>query len=472
VSALSIFAAAREAPDAVAFIDGAAAVSFRDAAERTAPIAAALSAARPRALALTPRAEADSLLWLYAAFATGIPVLTLHARSTTAERTAAIARAGATELPALVSAPFDEQSLPPVDDGCALAFIPTSGSTGTPRLVELSRRAMLASAGASAENLGWQAQDRWLLCLPLAHTGGLSIVIRCLAARQGVLLFEPGPKGVLGRITELAEAAQSATLMSVVPSVLAALLDAGFTPPPGLRAVLVGGAGCSPALAQRAHAARVPLLTSYGLTETASQVVTRRYAQRFEPVPERHGVVSSGQPLSGVTLRLDAQRIAVRAPSLFSGYVGEPGGALSDDGFLITNDHGELGPDGELYVRGRSDDVIISGGENVDPLEVEAALSTLPGVKAACVFGTPSARFGQVVTALLVTDNPMLGDASHLAELLANRLARHKLPRRAVIADALPLTLTGKVDRRAVSDRHGAGFAEDGINREAGRRGG
>ena len=148
----------------------------------------------------------------------------------------------------------------------------------------MSRSALLASAHASAQNLGWQAQDRWLLCLPLAHTGGLSIVIRCLLARQSVMLFEPGPGGVLTHITELARAASSATLISLVPSVLSALLDAGFQPPAALRAVLLGGAGCSPALAQRAHAARVPLLTSYGLTETASQVVTRRYAERFERV--------------------------------------------------------------------------------------------------------------------------------------------------------------------------------------------
>jgi O-succinylbenzoic acid--CoA ligase len=460
VSLLSVFAAARESPDAVAFVDGGEAVSFRVAAERTAPRAAALAAARPRVLALTPRADGESLSWLYAALATGTPVLTLHTRATPGERSAAIARAGATELPQVMSAPFDEQRLPPVDDAAALAFIPTSGSTGTPRLVELSRRAMLASAHASAGNLGWQAHDRWLLCVPLAHTGGLSIVIRCLAARQSVLLFEPGENGVLESISALAQAAQSATLVSLVPSVLAALLDAGFAPGPGLRAVLVGGAACSPVLARRAQAAGVPLLTSYGLTETGSQVVTRRYAERFAPLPERNGVVSSGHPLPGVTLRVDGDRIAVRAPSLFSGYLGEASAGLTEDGFLVTTDHGELGPDGELYVRGRRDDVIISGGENVDPLEVEAALAALPGVQAACVFGTPSARFGQVVTAVLVTADPALGEPAHLAQLLADRLARHKLPRRALIASSLPLTLSGKVDRRAANERYRAAFPE------------
>ena len=104
--------------------------------------------------------------------------------------------------------------------------------------------------------------------------------------------------------------------------------------------------------------------------------------------------------------------------------------------------------------------MIISGGENVDPLEVEASLAALPGVKAACVFGTPSARFGQVVTAMLVTADAALGEPSHLAGLLADRLARHKLPRRVVLAESLPLTLSGKVDRRAVRERFGEAFAD------------
>jgi o-succinylbenzoate---CoA ligase len=460
VSTLSIFDAAREAPEAVALIDGAHALSFREAAERTAPLAQALLLRRPRALALTPRADTESLLWLYAAFATGTPVLTLHARATAAERHAAIERCGATEPPPPAPPAVVLGALPAVSDSNALAFIPTSGSTGTPRLVQLSRGAVVASAEASAQNLGWEPNDRWLLCLPLAHTGGLSIVLRCLLARQTALLFEPAAGGVLAQLDALLAVARRATLMSLVPSVLAALLDAGFVPAPQLRAVLVGGAGCSPALAQRAHAARVPLLTSYGLTETASQVVTRRYRERFEPLPERDGVVSPGHPLPGVQLRFDAETLAIRGPSLFSGYVGDGRGAVGADGFLRTTDRGELGENGELYVRGRSDDVIITGGENVDPLEVEAALLSLPGVKAACVFGSASARFGQVVSAVLVSADGALAEPSHLAELLADRLARHKLPRRALLAQSLPLTLTGKIDRRAVRDQYAAKLAE------------
>lgn len=445
----SIFEAAREAPDDVCLIDGDAELTFREVAERTQPLQRRLLAARPQALALTPRADTVSLLWLYAALASGTPILPLHTRATPTERAHAIALAGATEIDLVTVEAADGVAPARAEPESPLAYLATSGSSGAPRLVELSRRALLASAHASAQNLGWEPSDRWLLCLPLAHAGGLSVVLRSLVARRAVLLFEPGPRGVLGELERLRRVAARATLISLVPSVLAALLDAGFVAAPALRAVLVGGAGTAPALAERAHAAGLPLVTSYGLTETGSQVVTRRYAERYLPLPVRDGVVSSGHALPGVELRLRDGAIALRSPSLFSRYVGDPQAALGPDGFLLTNDHGELGPGGELYVRGRRDDVIVTGGEKVEPLEVEAALTGLPAVDAACVFGTPSDRFGEVVTALLVTKDAALADPAVLATRLTERLARHKCPRRLLLVPDLPLTGSGKIDRRA-----------------------
>jgi o-succinylbenzoate---CoA ligase len=455
VSTLSVFDAARELPDAPALLDGPATLSFGEVARRAEPLARALLEARPPALALTPRADTASLLWLYAALATGTPLLPLHLRATAREREHAMQLANASQPPEPLHAPplalhtQPPLALPPVDDRALLAMLPTSGSTGAPRLVKLNRRALLASAHASARNLGWEPDDRWLLCLPLAHAGGLSIVLRCLLARKPLILFEPGAAGLLSQIDALAAALQKASLVSLVPSVLAALLDAGFVPGPSLRAVLLGGAGCSPALAARAHAAHIPLLTSYGLTETGSQVVTRRYAERYRPLPVRRGVVSSGHSLPGVTIRIEAQTISISSSSLFSGYLGEGQPLLDERGFFVTNDRGELGDDGELYVRGRSDDVIVSGGENIDPLEVEAALLALPGVRAACVVGLPSERFGEIVSALLVSDDSRWQDPARLAEHLAEGLARHKLPRRVFLVASLPLGPSGKLDRRA-----------------------
>lgn len=448
---LSIFDAADEMPDRLAIVDGSQQLTFRDVAGRTGSAYAALLAMRAPTLALTPRATTESLTWLYAAFAAGVPVLTLHPRATEPERRQAASLVGAVE-PQAIAADTARRAHGLLTDADPFVYIPTSGSTGTPRLVELSRRAVLASARASAQNLGWHDDDRWLVCLPLSHTGGLSIVIRCLLARRAVVLFEASSGGLLAEAERLADVAQTATLISLVPSLLERLLDIGFTPPAQLRAVLLGGSGCSPALARRAHAARIPLLTSYGLTETASQVVTRRYAERFEPLPERDGCVSSGHPLPGVQLALRDGSLALRAESRLTRYVGATS-PLDSEGWLCTADRGELGAAGELYVRGRSDDVIVSGGENVDPLEVEAVLLSLPGVTAACVVGTPSPQFGQVVSALLVASDDRLADAARLAELLAGRLARHKHPRLVKLVESLPLTLSGKLDRRACRAR-------------------
>lgn len=460
--ALSIFAAAREAPQRLALIDRSGALTFAQLAARTEPLARALVRVRPAALSLAPRATLDDVLWLYAAFATGTPVLLLHTRGVAAESARMQSLCGATpasevseDAPRAADGDANDAQgglNTRLDDEAPLAYIPTSGSTGAARLVRLSRRAVVVSAHASARNLGWQEDDRWLLCLPLAHTGGLSIVIRTLIARRAIVLFDAGEAGLLADPSQLQRALreQAATLISLVPTVLDRLLDIDFRPGLKLRGVLVGGAGCSPALAARAHAAGVPLLTSYGLTETASQVVTRPYAQRYEPLAVHAGCVSAGQPLDGVELRLDASgRIALRAPSLFSGYVGEDAPALDAAGWLVTNDLGWRDADGALYVRGRSDDVIVTAGENVDPLEVEAALRDLPEVDDACVFGVASERFGQIVAALIVTGNARLADADALAASLVGRLARHKLPRRILRVAALPLTPSGKVDRRA-----------------------
>jgi O-succinylbenzoic acid--CoA ligase len=463
VSTLSIFDAAREQPHAIALVEGARSLTFAEAAQLAAPRAAALLAAPPRVLGLVPRADLDSLLWLYAAWATNTPVLTLHPRATATEHQAMIALCQASPPPPGSKALPRPLALKAPRDSDPLVYIPTSGSTGVPRLVELSRGALLASARASEQNLGWLPEDRWLLCLPLAHAGGLSIVARTLLARKTTLLFEPGNEGALARARELAALAEQATLPSLVPSLLQALLDAGLRGGGSLRAIVLGGAACSPALARRAHAAGLPLLTSYGLTETASQVVTRRYAERFDPLPEAGGCVSSGHPLPDVDLELrEGGVIALRSPALLTRYHDaapslieqRAASGLDRRGFFITSDRGELGAAGELYVRGRVDDLLVTAGENVDPLEVEAALLELPGIVAACVFGTPSTQFGQIVSAVLVSHDTALGEPETLARLLADRLSRHKLPRRSLLAETLPLTPSGKVDRRACAARY------------------
>jgi O-succinylbenzoic acid--CoA ligase len=447
---LSIFDAARDEPTRIALIAGDVRLSFRELAERTAARQAELftagvlgppgAAARPAPLLATPTlATIETLLALLAA---GTPALLLHPRSTENERAALKARLHSAPLPRIA------ERLAPEHPAVVL---PTSGTSGAPRLAVLSHGALIAAAHASAAHLGIE-DDRWLLPLPLAHVGGLSILVRCLIARRTTVLFDPGGP-LLGRLPALAAelARQEVTLLSLVPTVLDRLLDPalGFRSPPSLRALLIGGAACSRSLLERAHAAGLPALPSYGMTETCAQVVTRPYAARFELPPPVSELVSSGVSLPGVQLRIRDGVLEIKGPQLFSGYVGEAS-PFTTDGWFPTRDRGFFTPEGEIVVTGRSDDVIVTGGENVDPVEVEAALAAVRGVRAACVFGIGDESFGEVVTALLVLDDDA-GTPRTLAALkeqLRGRLAGFKLPRRIMILPELPLLPSGKIDKQ------------------------
>jgi O-succinylbenzoic acid--CoA ligase len=289
------------------------------------------------------------------------------------------------------------------------------------------------------------------LSLPIAHVGGLSVVTRSLVARRAIVLFEPN-RSLLGELDRLVACAteHSVTIASFVPTILERLLapSVSFRPPPSLRAVLVGGSAIPRSLIARARAAGFPTMPTYGLTEVCAQAVTCPYSARLSPVAEGPELFPSGVPIPGVEARIVDGLIELRGDPLFSGYLGDPA-SNPRGGWLKTHDRGFFDEDGELTVSGRASDVIISGGENVDPLEVEAALSSLPGVLGAYVFGLPDATFGELVAALLVVGPEGPRNAESVSERLRGRLASYKLPRRVAVAPELPLTAAGKLDRQA-----------------------
>lgn len=410
---LSILDAAREAPDRVAIETASRSLTF-------ASCAAAIEAgpAPPAAIIATPSIE--TVLAVHAALAAHRPIALLHHR---------LAAGEAERQRALV-----EHATLPAD---AAVILFTSGSTGAARGVVLSRAALVAAADASAHHLGWRDDDRWLLALSLAHAGGLSIVIRCLAARRPIVLCDRDFDRDL-----VAHQLERCTLASLVPAQLAALLDdAAWRPPAGLRALLLGGAAASPALLERAGARGVPFLTTYGMTETLGQLATAPRGSAGDP---RAPLV----PLPGVALAAGTARapapIVVRGPMLATRYLD---GAPIAPAFT-TADLGSL-EGGALHVAGRSDDVIITGGENVHPSAIEAVLAATPGVRAACAFGLADERWGQVVGAALVVGPAF--DARAAAAHWHAAFPAHARPRRLAICAALPLRPSGKVDRRAAS---------------------
>lgn len=442
---LSVHDAAREAPDRDALVVGGRVLSWATLSLRVAAALEELPEAgsrpgrdAPVALVATP--GLDTILKLLGLVSAGVPVHLLHPALTQEERTALIART----KPIVVAPP---EPGPDIDarDERPLAVVYTSGTSGAPKGVILSRRAFVWSARASEANLGWRDDDRWLLRIPVAHVGGLSTVTRCLLARRCLVLADdalPLPEQI---------ERDRVTLVSLVPTLLRRILDdaRGARPPAHLRAVLLGGDHAPRDLLADAADAGWPVLTTYGLTEACSQVATQ------PPDTINRGALGSGRALPGVELRVEGGEIQVRGRMLFSGYVPPAGPApLLDDGFFPTGDRGRIDDAGWLHVLGRQSDLIVTGGENVDPLEVENALRRCAGVADACVFGVPDREWGERVAAAIVLSGPSPDwEPGRIATELSGRLASFKRPRAIVVVDRLPLAPSGKPDRREAARR-------------------
>jgi O-succinylbenzoic acid--CoA ligase len=320
----------------------------------------------------------------------------------------------------------------PADPAVAL-IVPTSGSSGRPRLVELTRSAVEAAVASSLRALGAEAGDGWVSCLPFAHIGGLLVLLR------GLL----GGAPLLFRGAAELEPVAGFPFVSVVPTQLVRALDAGVDLR-GHRALLVGGGGMDAALRERATAAGAPCVVTYGLTQSCG------------------GVVYDGRPLPGVSVRIaEGGEIQLGGPTLLRGYRDGSDAGLTRDGWLPTGDAGSLDGDGRLHVLGRLDDLIVSGGENVWPGDVEAALRSHPAVADCAVFGRPDPSWGQRVVAAVVPRD--LGAAPTLEALrdhVGALLGRHQAPRELLVVETLPRTALGKLRRAGLGLQHPPGQAD------------
>ena len=429
---LSVEDAAHEHPTRPALVAGGRELTFSDLAHEARTKAAEL-AIDPRSLTpIVARSDVETLLSIYAMLETHAPFLPTHPRLAETERKNLVQNA---RISIEKGAQFA---------GRTLAVLFTSGTSGAPRGAVLSRRAFEASARASAANLPWKENDRWLLCMPLSHVGGLSVVTRSLAARTCVVLHEQFDVG--RTLTSIVR--DRITRISVVPTMLFDLLAADRDNVlSGLETVLVGGAATSSTLLEECARRRVRALTTYGLTEACSQVTTQA------PRDPREARGGSGRPLAGIELAIvDEHRrplkpgemgsISIRGPQLMEGYLGE---RPLDGRSFDTGDLGTLDDRGELFVASRRTDLIVSGGENVYPIEVENALASCPGVTSAIVFGLEHERWGQEVCAAVVPSATF--DADRVRSLLAEKLASFKIPKKLATVGAFPLKANGKIDR-------------------------
>jgi len=302
--------------------------------------------------------------------------------------------------------------------------VETSGSTGAPKRVALSRDAVLASVAASARRLG--GSGRWLLALPPSYVAGVQVICRSLLAGHEPVLLEDHRS-----FAEAARVSTSSTtdaFVSLVPTQLHRLLDTDADALRAFHTVLLGGGPIDPALRARAADAGVRVVATYGSAETAG------------------GCVYDGFPLDGVAVAIGGDgRIRIGGPTLFEGYDGDPVSTAEVlvDGWFLTSDAGRLDDDGRLHVLGRIDDVVVSGGVNVPAPAVAARLREHPDVVAAEVLGVPDEEWGNRLVAFVV-------GAVSLDEARAwvgESHARSWAPRQLVVLDEIPLLPNGKPDR-------------------------
>ena len=386
------------------------------------------------ALSMHPRRE--QVVLVHALMKVGAILLPLGPSMSAAEREAVIAaeepEADLTDPGQLTQTEADLPLLGEHDMDAPCCRVLTSGSTGTSRPVGLTYGNFLWSAVGSAFNIGVEPADRWLCCLPLSHISGLGIVMRSVVYGTTAVLHDGFD---VDRVAASLEG-DGITVVSLVATMLNRLLEADADLS-GPRAILIGGGPVPKEPLEEAIGRGATVVQTYGLTETCSQVTT------LAPADAKRKLGSAGRPLLTTHLRIQEGEILVQGPTV------APGRADAD-GWLHTGDLGRIDEEGFLYVEDRIDDMIVSGGENVVPAEVEQVLLRHPEVADAAVVGREDPEWQQAVTAIVVLEDGSAVTPDELRRHCADALAGFKVPKRVELASALPRTPSGKLLRRAL----------------------
>lgn len=356
-----------------------------------------------------------------------------------------------------------EATKPPVQIAVSLfdltkdsAVLFTSGTSGRPKGAVLSNYNLFYSAMASAYRLGTFPHDQWLCTLPLYHVGGLSIVVR--ACLYGISINLQSTFSLEMIDSTLSDA--PITLVSLVPTMLYRLIQNGNAGQwsPTLRMILLGGAAASPELMALCAEKNLPVATTYGLTEATSQVAT------LLPPRSLKKAGSAGKPLLFTDVQIVNEKgkslspgnygeILVKGPTVMRGYHNNPvaNEVVFLDDYLRTGDIGYLDDEGDLWVAQRRSDLIITGGENVYPREVEQILNQHPAVHTASVVGIDDPEWGQIVAAMVVPKDDSHVPTTDLQDYCRKYLAGYKIPRQIRFVQMLPETASGKINRSQIS---------------------
>jgi len=381
-------------PDRTALVADGAEMTYAELEAEATWVARRLAAhgvRRGSTAALTMHPRREQVVLAHALMKVGAKLLPLSPRLTLEERAAIVAaEEPIVDLDDAGELTQTEADLPllgehDMDEVCCRVL--TSGSTGTPHPVGLTYGNFLWSAVGSAFNIGVEPEDRWLCCVPLSHVSGLGIVMRSVIYGTTAVVHEGFDVDRAGAALE----ADGITVVSLVATMLTRLLESGADLS-GPRAILVGGGPVPEGPLEEAIAKGATVVQTYGLTETCSQVTT------LAPAEARRKLGSAGRPLLTTHLRIEDGEILVQGPTV------APGRADAD-GWLHTGDLGQIDEEGFLYVKDRIGDMIVSGGENVVPAEVEEVLLRHPDVADVAVVGREDPEWQQAVTAVVVLEN-------------------------------------------------------------------
>jgi o-succinylbenzoate---CoA ligase len=427
---------AHSCPERTALVTEASSVTYAELEAEATWIARRLAAygvRREAVAALTMHPRREEVVLLHALMKLGAVALPLSPRLTDAERAAVLAA----ERPAvdlndaaeLTQTEADMPLLGEHDMEDLQCRILTSGTSGEPRPVGLTYGNFLFSAVGSAFNIGVDPSDRWLCCLPLSHVAGLSIILRSVIyGTTAVLLDGFDTEQVASTLVS-----GDISVLSLVPTQLIRLLeaDADLSAP---RAILIGGGPVPPDALREALGRGATVVQTYGMTETCSQVTT------LAPEDAERRVGSAGRPLFTSHIRIEAGEILVQGPTVAPG-------CYEADGWLHTGDLGHIDEEGFLYVTGRRSEVIVTGGENVMPAEVEAVLLSHPAVADVAVVGRPDPEWQEAVCALVVVTGTAEVTEEDLRSHCQSALASYKVPKQVDFVDGLPRTASGKLLR-------------------------
>ncbi|GGC81171.1 2-succinylbenzoate--CoA ligase [Thalassobacillus devorans] len=323
----------------------------------------------------------------------------------------------------------------------------TSGTTGNPKGVQLTYGNHWASAVSSALNLSLSPSEKWLVCLPVFHVSGFSALIKNVVYGMPILLMKRfEEKAVINNIRQT-----GVTMLSAVSVMLQRMMsELGEQQLPDyFRGVLLGGGPAPKPLLEKAKDKKIPVFQTYGMTETASQIVT------LNPKDALRKLGSAGKPLSTASLKIDAAmgevgEIKVKGPMVTTGYYKreEATAEVMSDGWLATGDLGYQDNEGFLHVVDRRKDLIISGGENIYPAEIESVLSGMEGIREAGVTGIKDKKWGQVPVAFIVSDTSGAIREEDVLQFCNSELASYKCPKEIHFVDKLPRNASNKLMRR------------------------